>query len=267
MAQKKVRKQTASARKVVEVRRYTAPALEKGLDILEFLAEHHDGCTLAEVASGIGRTKGEIFRMLAVLETRRYVERERELDRYRVTDKLFRLGLRQPRYRALVQVTAPFMEGFSEATRYPCHLAIATGSQIAVIARAEGSDLVGVSVRVGYRQPLIDTGSGMCLLAFMSEHGRKRALDMLREEKRRIQPAKFEADMKKIRKDGGLIEQSRIMEGVWDISCPIMVAGEAIAALTVPYVRLKTNAISREAVARSLSETAGRISVALRDAA
>lgn len=266
MTQAKMKKPTVRGRKSPEVRRYSAPALEKGLDILEFLAEHQDGCGLAEVALGIGRTKGEIFRMLAVLEARRYVERDREAERYRVTDKLFRLGLRQPRYRALVQVSAPFMESFSEATRYPCHLAIPTGSQIAVIARAEGKDLVGVSVRVGYRQPLTDTGSGMCLLAFMPEYGRKRALDALRAEKRKVAASKLEADLKQIRKDGGLIEQSRIMEGVWDISCPIMVAGEAIAALTVPYVRLKTNAISRETLARRLSETAGRISVALRDA-
>lgn len=243
--------------------RYSAPALEKGLDMLEFLAEHPNGRTLVEVASGIGRTKGQIFRMLAVLEARRYVERDDGNERYRVTDKLFRLGLRQPKYRTLLEAAAPFMESFAQTTRYPCHLAIPSGSQIVVVARAEGSDLVGITVKPGYRQSLLDTGSGMCLLAFMSEADRKQAFELLRAERRRIQMS----ELSQIEKNGGVIESSRIMEGVWDISCPVLHDGKAFAALTVPYVKLKINAMSRETIAGRLARTAREISTALGEGA
>lgn len=168
----------AAAENPRETGRYSAPALEKGLDILEYLSERGDGSTLAQIADGIERTKGEIFRMLAVLEARGYVEREDE--RYGVTDKLFRVGMRRPKYRALADIATPLMRAFSEATRYPCHLAIPTGGQIVVIARAEGPDLVGVTVRIGYRQPFLVTGSGYCLLSFMSEANRLRAFEAIR---------------------------------------------------------------------------------------
>ena len=55
------------------------------------------------------------------------------------------------------------------------------------------------------------------------------------------------------------------MDGVWDISCPILGAGSegAVAALTVPYVKLVTNPIAPEAVADHLITAASRIAQAL----
>lgn len=263
MAETRVRKGPAGGGKRAAASRYSAPALEKGLDILEFLAEHPAGCTLAEVATGIARTKGEIFRMIAVLEARRYVERNEADERFRVTDKLFRLGLRQPKYKTLSETAQPFMEEFAQATRYPCHLAIPSGSQMVVIGRAEGGDLVGITVKLGYRQALTDTGSGMCLLAFMAADERARAIDQLREERRKVS----ESELRRIAARGGVVEPSRIMEGVWDISRPITRGGKAVAALTVPYVKLKINAASREAIAKRLGGTAAKISAALDEGA
>ncbi|MGB5948202.1 MAG: IclR family transcriptional regulator [Parvibaculum sp.] len=246
-----------------ETGRYSAPALEKGLDILEYLSERGDGSTLAQVADGIERTKGEIFRMLAVLEARGYVEREDE--RYRVTDKLFRVGMRRPKYRALADIATPLMRDFSEATRYPCHLAIPTGGQIVVIARAEGPDLVGVTVRIGYRQPFLVTGSGYCLLSFMSEASRLRAFEAIRAENDSVDWAALETRLAQIRKQGRVVEPSRIMDGVWDVSCPILGPDgkSAVAALTVPYVRLVINPVTPEAVGDALCETSAQISAAL----
>src|ERR1700733_6499817 len=53
--------------------RYTAPALDKGLDILELFASEPDGLTTSQVARRLGRTVGEIFRMLVCLAERGYI--------------------------------------------------------------------------------------------------------------------------------------------------------------------------------------------------
>ena len=47
--------------------RYAAPALDKGLDILEALAAQPGGLTQAEIAAALQRSVGEIFRMLETL--------------------------------------------------------------------------------------------------------------------------------------------------------------------------------------------------------
>src|SRR5579864_3990527 len=55
--------------------RYTAPALDKGLDILELFASEPEGMAPSEVARRLGRTVGEIFRMLVCLQARGYISR------------------------------------------------------------------------------------------------------------------------------------------------------------------------------------------------
>ena len=55
--------------------RYRAPALDKGLDILELLAGLDGGLTQAEIAKLLGRTPNEFYRMLDRLVRRGYVTR------------------------------------------------------------------------------------------------------------------------------------------------------------------------------------------------
>jgi hypothetical protein len=50
--------------------RYSAPALEKGLDVIELLAAEQHGLTLQEIARRLERTATELFRMLDVLVRR-----------------------------------------------------------------------------------------------------------------------------------------------------------------------------------------------------
>ena len=55
---------------------YPVPALEKGLDLLEYVSGREAPETLGEIARGLGRSPGEIFRMLNCLERRGYLARE-----------------------------------------------------------------------------------------------------------------------------------------------------------------------------------------------
>ena len=47
-----------------EKERYRAPALDKGLDILELLAGVDGGLTQAEIAKRLGRSHNELYRMI-----------------------------------------------------------------------------------------------------------------------------------------------------------------------------------------------------------
>src|SRR5258708_20418431 len=71
--------------------RYTAPALDKGLDILELLASVSEALTHSEIASRLDRTVTEIFRMLVCLEERGYISRTGPDERYQLTLKLFEI--------------------------------------------------------------------------------------------------------------------------------------------------------------------------------
>ena len=54
---------------------YPVPALEKGLDLLEFLSAQRVPQSLNDLARGLGKSPSEIFRMLNCLERRGYIVR------------------------------------------------------------------------------------------------------------------------------------------------------------------------------------------------
>ncbi|QUJ70229.1 helix-turn-helix domain-containing protein (plasmid) [Photobacterium sp. GJ3] len=62
--------------------RYRAPALDRGLDILEVLAKQSGGLTRTELVSELGVSASQIYRMLERLVARGYVNRIEGGDRY-----------------------------------------------------------------------------------------------------------------------------------------------------------------------------------------
>ena len=57
---------------------YSAPALEKGLDILELLSNFSQGLTQAEIAIKLNKSVNEIYRMITTLKHREYVDFDNE---------------------------------------------------------------------------------------------------------------------------------------------------------------------------------------------
>ena len=84
--------------------KYRAPALDKGLDILELLAGTEEGLSQAEIAKALDRSPNEIYRMLDRLVRRDYGRRT-SADRYELTLKLFELAHASPPIRRLVPVS------------------------------------------------------------------------------------------------------------------------------------------------------------------
>ena len=58
----------------------------------------------------------------------------------------------------------------------PCHLAVYDRGNLLVIAQVDGPGTWGISVRLGSRVGLIDTGSGRVMLAFQSVEQREQML-------------------------------------------------------------------------------------------
>ena len=73
-------------------RNYSAPALEKGLDIIELLSKSSSGFSQAEIAKELKRSVNEIYRMLNILVARHYIELDTDTDRYKLTFKLLQLS-------------------------------------------------------------------------------------------------------------------------------------------------------------------------------
>lgn len=218
-------------------RRYKAPALEKGLDILELLATARAPMTLTAIVNELGRSHGELFRMVQVLEFRGYIEQDPSAEGYLLTDRLFSLGMQQPRVHSLVELALPVMRQLALDLGQSCHLAVHTLGEMVVVARMESSEQLGFSVRVGYRRPLPQAASGAVLYAFQPEDIRRRWEKMLNPPLDELELEAFRTHADDIRKRRFELTPSRFVGGVTDISAPVMRGGVAAAALTVPFLK------------------------------
>ncbi len=213
--------------------RYQAPALKKGLEILELLATSDRALTMSDVSGALGRSVGEIFRMLQVLEEHRYIARDD--DGYRLTNRLFALGMGQPPVRDLTVTAQPVMQALARATGQSCHLAVVSGAEMVVIAGVEAPGLSGFAVRVGYRRPLHRSNSGRVLLAFQPPAVRAAMLEEVRDAGGDPDGA-LQQVLETLVRDGDAVTPSPMLDGITDLSAPILEHDAARAALTLPYV-------------------------------
>ncbi len=220
--------------------RYRAPALDKGLDILELLAAQPHGLTRAEIVAAMGRGPSEIYRMLERLVARSYVARSVEGDRYSLSLKLFVLAHRYPPVNRLVARALPAMDAFTKAVEQSCHLGVYDRGNVTIVAQVGSPGNWGMSTRLGARVSLIDTGSGHVLLAFQTE---ERRAEMLASHEAidgevPMAPAALQVVLKKVRRIGRWQGDSQQAFGVTDISVPVLGPhGEALAVLTCPFIR------------------------------
>lgn len=236
-----------------EDERYRAPALDKGLDILELLAGVDGGLTQAEIAKKLNRSPNEFYRMLDRLVRRGYITRI-DGDRFALTLKLFGLAQLHAPTRRLAGYATPLMRDLAQATRQANQLAVFDRGYAVVIAQQEAPDYWGISIRVGSHISLFDTGSGHVLLAFRSKEERQMMISEYARSRDDVAltPAFF-ARLDEIRARGYEMMASAQTAGVFNLSAPVLGPDRrSIAALTVPYISL-VNAPSAPDIATTIS--------------
>jgi DNA-binding IclR family transcriptional regulator len=222
--------------------KYRAPALEKGLDVLELLAAARTPLTLSQISTRLDRSVSELFRMVQVLETRGYVAASTRLEGFELTNKLFSLGLSRGPNQNLLLNALPIMERLSEETRQACHLAIASDDRMVVVARVEAPGDLGFSVRVGYQRHLCRATSGLVLYAFQKPEVRRKWAELLRPGVSAEEWTAFETRAADALAKGHVAVKSGYTEGITDISCPIRNDIAVVAALTMPFIQSSESA-------------------------
>lgn len=227
---------------------YQAPALEKGLDILELLAASDTQLSRTDIARLLNRSVGEIYRMLHQLVQRNYVGISN--DSYTLTTKLFELSHYNPPTQRLLSEAVPIMHKLATEVDQACHLTVYSQGRQIVIAKVDVPSGMGFSVRIGSELDVLVSASGRVLLAFQDDQTRDLRIDeaLLREPG--ADPDTVRATLKKIARNGFEAAPSGQVKGLFAVSYPILdLRGFALAALTVPYaerVDLKGRKTARE---------------------
>lgn len=214
---------------------YSAPALDKGLDILEALCQCENGLTQQEVAARLGRNLGEIYRMLNCLVQRNYVANYGNV--YTITSKLFQLSHFHPPTYRLLSEAMPIMEELARAISFPCDLRVYNNGVQTVIASIQPPNGLGFMTRVGSEIAVAPSASGLVLVAFQDSIIKELRIQESLLNKSEAEIEAFRIVLKKVATEGFASIQSNQYAGLHAISFPIFdMNGNAMAAMTVPML-------------------------------
>lgn len=217
--------------------KYQAPALDKGLDILEYLSAQSIPLSQTEIAIGIDKSPNEIYRMLMSLESRGYILRDEVSGKYRLSLKLFYLSHRHSPIDELRKAAQFPLEELANTIRQSCHLSILYMNQVMVIIHAKSPGPIALSIEEGNLFPLPLTASGKVLLAYMPENEKTTTLksNAIFKKYAKAEQDEFLSSLINIQQTGAYLKNSDSVSGVTDISVPIGIDSNngIIACLTI----------------------------------
>lgn len=244
-----------------EGRAYAAPALEKGLDILETLCRSEQPLSQKDIAQRLGRSVGEIYRMVACLVARNYVTLVDE-NTFGITTKLYELAhVHPPTHRLLFEAT-PIMQRLASQLDQSCHLTVYGQGKQVVLFKVDTPSGMGFAVRAGAELDVLISASGRVLLAFQDDETRKLRIEESLQRRPEQADPQIHSVLDSIRAAGYESIPSVQVRGLFAVSFPILDAqGRAIAALTVPYAE-RIDQVQRKSIPE-VTEALGQAARAL----
>lgn len=244
--------------------RYHAPALDKGLDILEYLSSQTALQSQTEIGAALNKSPNEIYRMLMCLESRGYILRDEYSSKYKLSLKMYHLSHRHSPIEELRRVAQPPMEELSQCIRQSCHLSIMHREEVMVMISVKSPEPISLFVEEGNLFPLTLTASGKVLLAYMEEPEQKRLVRNSKNLQKLTsrQLSEFTYTLKKIRQQGYYVIASDLAEGILDVSVPIGNSTSGIIACLTVSSLVKPNAnkdIQNEKILREAFDCSKKI--------
>ncbi|MGA2642599.1 MAG: IclR family transcriptional regulator [Spirochaetia bacterium] len=225
------------ARIKTPVRTYSAPAVDRTLDILEFMAVHPRPYGATELSRCLNIPINSVFRILKRLTDREYTVQDPFSDGYQLSTKVFSLGMSLYTRFELRQRARPHIEWLCRETEETCQLQIPHGDMVLVLDT--------VSPEVSYYLRIVPGGLvyyhpnayGKVMLAFQSE-----------EEIKKIIPPRLPSltpntivlrtelmkQLEEVRRTGLGYDNEEYNEGIRCIGSPVFdVEGKVVAGLGV----------------------------------
>jgi len=203
--------------------KYQSPALEKGLDILEYLSSKDIPQSQTEIATATNRKPNEIYRMLICLEERGYISKGQVTGKYSLSLKLYHLSHRHPPINSIRMAAFYPMQELSEYSKQSCHLSILYKNSVLVIAQSLNAGPISLSVEDGSLFPIYKTCSGRVILSKLTKEEQLIYLEKEPEfSKLSVSKKKnYLKDIARISIDGYDIRDSETTTGVLDIVVPL----------------------------------------------
>lgn len=228
---------------------YLIQSVSHAIDVLEEFKGTQEELGVTDLSKKLKLHKNNIFRILATLEARGYIEQNRATENYRLGIKCLELGQAYIRQMGLVRQAKPVLERISRETGETAYISILRGSGVVYVDSVESPKTVRVISRVGLTLPPYCTASGKVHLAYLTEEERERVLP---EELRPFTKntitdrERLSQDLEAVHDKGWAIDNEEYEGEVKCLAAPIFdYTGKIVGALSIsgPSFRLTDEVI------------------------
>ena len=116
-------------------------ALEKSLDILEYLTDYPDGVALVQISTDLNQLRSGCHRALQELIRYGYVRQMPQRGDYALTTKMASMGLSFLSKSGVLDIAQPVIDRLAQATGELVRLAIVDGDRLTLVAKAQGRQI------------------------------------------------------------------------------------------------------------------------------
>ncbi len=150
---------------------YTIQSVSHALDVLEQFTGDTDELGVTELSKRLKLHKNNVFRLLATLEARGYIEQNKATENYRLGVRCLGLGQRFLQQAGLLRQARPVMADLAREVGETVLVSVLQGDFGVVLDAVEPSRAVRLVPRIGDLRPLHATAAGKVLLAFSDQGG------------------------------------------------------------------------------------------------
>lgn len=248
----------------------SAPALTRGLNIIEFLASQDKDISFSEIRLHLKIPSASLQRLLTVLQEKDYLRQNPENGKYQSGLKLITLGSVLLSRLDLRTVARPFMQKLMVKTGETVELAVLDKNEILYIDKYESVESVRLVAQVGSRYTtLYPTAVGKVFLTYMPEEQfeqiiRKCGLKKFTENTI-TDLEKLKKELKEVRLKGYAFDDQEVRLGVRRIAAPIFDSSNQLAGvigIAGPTFRMRKSRIDELAaivkqIAKEISHELG----------
>lgn len=212
--------------------------LERGLAILEWLADRPEGATLSQMTEAMEVALTSAYRIANALEQLGYVSRDPKTRRYSPTGKMLRMGQPRSLGRSLTEACIESMRQIRDQTGETTQLACLSGGQVVILEQLPSVHPFKYIVDLGSRIPAHCCAPGKAMLAYLPAQERVRQLSQMEfsphTERTITDPARFDQELESVRQAGAAFDRGEHFVGIHCVAAPVLDRlGGPVAAITI----------------------------------
>lgn len=224
---------------------YNVPNLERGLLVIELLANYKQGLTLSEIIDALKISKSSAFRIVSTLIFKNYLQKNETTKKITLSRKLLTLGVSSINEQSIVELSIDVMRALRDELKESVMLGVIIDNKGVILEQVSSSYPVKLYVEQGTHFYLHSSVGGKSILAFLPKNELTAMLKSIALKKLTANTITSKKDFRKelasVKKKGYAIDNGEDIQGIHCIGAPVLNEyGYPIAALwiTAPHGRL-----------------------------